>query len=137
MEVRTSRVKAAAVAVGCAVLTAVFAAMAQSAALAWLGVGIFGLGVLASGKRAFLPTTMFRLEDRQLVIVGGLRGRPTVPWSQIKAVEIRSRGLRGSAVVLTIADGEQGRRVEFTDTWLDKRGSVIAQAIADRAGGWT
>ena len=126
--------KAAAVAVVCAVLTAVFAALAQSAALAWVGVAVFGLGVLASGKRAFLPTTMFRLEDRQLVIVGGLRGRPTVLWGQIEAVEIHRRGLRGSAVVLTIADGQQRRRLEFSDTWLDTNGRAVGGAIAQRAG---
>lgn len=134
MEVRTSRVKAAGVAIAFAVVTGAFALLAQSTGAAWVGVGLFGLGVLASGKRAFLPTTMFRLEERQLVIVGGVRGRPSVPWRQIKAVEIRTRGLRGSVVTLTIADGQQSRRLEFSDTWLDARGSVIAASIADRAG---
>jgi len=134
VEVRTGRVKAAGVAIVFAAVTGAFALLAQSTGAAWVGVGLFSLGVLASGKRAFLPTTMFRLEDRQLVIVGGVRGRPSVPWRQIQAVEIRRRRLRGSVVVLTIADGQQGRRLEFSDTWLDKSGSVIATSIADRAG---
>lgn len=134
MEVRTSRVKAAAVAVVCAVIAGAFAALAQSAGAAWVGVGLFGLGVLASGKRAFVPTTMFRLENRELVIAGGLRGRPTVPWSQIKTVEIRRRGLRGSVVALTIDDGAQSRRLEFSDTWLETGGIAVARAIAERAG---
>jgi hypothetical protein len=134
VEVRTSRAKAGFVAVACAALAGVFAWLAQSTGAAWVGVGVFGLGVLASGKRAFLPTTMFRLDEQELVIAGGLRGRPTVPWRQIKAVEIHRRGLRGSAVVLTIADGQQGRLLEFSDTWLDTNGSVVGQAIAQRAG---
>ncbi|MBV8982467.1 MAG: hypothetical protein JO086_16310 [Acidimicrobiia bacterium] len=135
MEVRTSRGKAAAVAVACVAVGAGFASLAQSAGAAWVGVGVCALGVLASGKRVFVPTTMFRLGDRELEIVGGVRGRPTVPWDQTQAVEIHRRRLRGSVVTLTIADGTGGaRRLEFSDTWLDTRGADVAHEIADRSG---
>jgi hypothetical protein len=133
VEVRTSRVKAAVVAVGCAALAAVLAVAAQSAGLAWVGVGLFALGVIASGKRVLLPTTVLRLDDRQLIIAGGLRGRPNVPWSQVRSVEVRHRGLRGSVVALSIQDGQGSRRLEFSDTWLDTSADLVAREIVARA----
>jgi hypothetical protein len=134
VDVRTSRVKAAVVAVGCAALAVVLAVVAQSAGVAWVGVGLVGLGVIASGKRVLLPTTVLRLDDRQLIIAGGVRGRPNVPWSQVRSVEVRHRGLRGSVVALSIQDGGGARRLEFSDTWLDASGDAIGRSIAERSG---
>ncbi|GEM_PF-5416766 len=133
MEVRTSRVKAAVVTVVCAALAGLLAVAAQSTGVAWVGVAMFGLGVLAGGKQVLLPTTVLRLDDRALTVSGGIRGRPSVSWSQVKSVEVRSRGFRGSVVALGIRDGRQSRRMEFSDTWLDTSADDLAQEIVARA----
>lgn len=133
MEVRTSRVKAGVVAVVCAALTVLLAVAAQSTGWAWVGVGLAGLGLIAAGQRVVRPTTMFRLDDRELIVIGGIRGRPSVRWTQVRSVEVHRRGLLGSVVTLSIQDGRQSRRMEFSDTWLDKTAETIAQEVVDRA----
>jgi hypothetical protein len=128
-------VKAGGVAVLCAVLVAVFAWLAQTDALAWVGVAAFGLGVLAAGKQVLKPTTMLRLDDNALVVAGGVRPRPPVPWEQVRQIEIREgRGIRGSSVAVCVDDG-QGRShwLEFSDTWLDTDAESLGRAVAERA----
>ena len=135
MEVRTSRAKAAAVAVACAVLVVLFVFAAQSSSAAWIGVGVSGLGVLAAGKQVLLPTTVLRLEKDVLVVSGGVRPRPPIPWQQVQQVEVRQgRRLRGSHVAVCIADGRASPRwIDFGDTWLDTNAEALGEAIAARA----
>jgi len=137
VEVRTSRAKAGAVAVLCAVLVVVCALAASSSVLAWVGVGVFGLGVLAAGKQVWRPTTVLRFDQDALVVPGGVRPRPPIPWQHVRAVEVREgRAIRGSHVAVSVDDGRRGPRwVEFSDTWLDTDAKAIGEAIADRAGG--
>jgi len=134
VEVRTSRAKAAVVAVVSGLLGGLLVVAAQSVTVAWVGVGFCALGFLAGGSRVLRPTTMFRLEDRELVVAGGIRGRPSVRWNQVKSVEVRDRrALRGSVVTLTIRDGRQTRRMELSDTWLDTSADALAREIVARA----
>ncbi|MBV8159594.1 MAG: hypothetical protein JO265_01605 [Acidimicrobiia bacterium] len=135
MDVRTSRWKAGAVALACAALTALFASEATSTPVAWVGVFVVGLGVIAACKQAVLPATVFRLEDDSLVILGGVRPRPPIPWRQVQTVEIgRRRGLRPSFVGVTVGTSLEGaRRVQFSDTWLDASAEAIGREIARRA----
>jgi hypothetical protein len=123
-----------AVAVVCGALVALFAWQAQTAAAAWIGVAVFGLGLSVAALRAALPTTVLRLDDQSLAVTG-VRQRPPIPWSDIEAVEIGSRGaLRGSFVAVTVRGGAQAAtRLELTDTWLDHTADAIAGEIARRA----
>jgi hypothetical protein len=135
MEVRTSRAKAGAAAVACAALVAVFAWAARTNGAAWVGVGLFALGVLAAGKQVLRPTTVLRLDDDALVVVGGIRPRPPIPWSHVQRVEVRQGSrLRGSHVAVGINDGSKTPRwLEFGDTWLNTDADALGEAIAARA----
>jgi hypothetical protein len=134
-EVRTSRVKAGVVLVACAALTGLFVWVAQSAGIAWVGATVFGLGVLAAGKQVFLPTTMFRLDDRGFAVVGGIRPRAPIAWDEVRTVETDRRGaLRGASLVVTVGrKGGDCYRLELSDTWLDRSAETIGDEIARRA----
>jgi hypothetical protein len=137
VEVRTSRAKAGAVVLLCAVLAGVCAWAAQTSGLAWVGVGLLGLGVLAAGKQVVRPTTVLRLDEDALVVAGGVRPRPPIPWAKVQQIEVRERrSVRPSRVAVSVDDGRNGSHwVEFSDTWLDTDAKTLGRAIADRAGG--
>ena len=137
MEVRTSRVKAGAVAIACAVLVAVCAWATHTSGVAWVGVVVAGLGLIAAGKQVLKPTTVLRLEDDALVVSGGITPRPPIPWTQVQRIEVREgRGLRGSRVAVSVDDGRgQSHWLEFADTWLATDAETLGQIIADRASG--
>ena len=128
--------KAGAVAIACAVLVAVCAWAAQTSGVAWVGVVVFGLGLIAAGKQVLKPTTVLRLEDDALVVSGGITPRPPIPWTRVQRIEVREgRGLRGSRVAVSVDDGRGQYWLEFADTWLATDAETLGQAIADQASG--